>query len=97
MTPAKAVRNLAKRYTITHKKTQGDFNDVLQRGRLQKHRVAKDAQGKEFFPDRRRMKPSTAGSLGKSKEITGTAKKLYVNHGVEARGLGGRGRRRSKH
>jgi len=95
--PPKGVRDLKKRYAIGHRKTYGDRDEVLQRGRRQKHRFAIGPEGKEYLPDRRRMNPSVAGKLGTRKSIKGTAKKLYLNLGVDKRGTGGRGRRRSKH
>ena len=97
MAARRSVRNLTKIYTISFKNVRGDYDAVYEHGRLQKHRVAKDEQGNVFLPDQRRMNPSIAGRLGKEKSITGTAAELYINHGVDARGLGGSGRRRSKH
>jgi len=89
-------RNLKKRYTITHEPVRADH--VYAHGRPEKCRVAVDLQtGIKYNPDHRRMKPSVGGKLGKNKTVTGTAEELYLNQGVERRGLGGRGRRRSKH
>ena len=89
-------RNLKKRYKITHEPVRTD--DVFMHGKPERCRVATDLKtGIKYSPDHRRMNPSIAGKLGKEKSITGTAKELYLNQGVAKRGLGGRGKRRSKH
>ena len=89
-------RNLKKIFKITHEPVRIDH--VYQHGKPERCRVAIDLKtGKKYSPDHRRMNPSTAGKLGKEKSITGTAEELYLNQGIGKRGLGSRGRRRSKH
>ncbi len=89
--PKPRQRNLKKKYTITHEPVRA--RDVFEHGKPEICRVATDLKtGIKYSPDHRRMNPNTAGRLGKEKSITETAKELYAK-----RGLGGRGRRRSKH
>ncbi|GEM_PF-6072962 len=40
------------------------------------------------FRERRRLQPSVAGAMAHGRSITGTAAKLYVNLGLQKRGLG---------
>ena len=89
------IRDLKKAYTIGHQ--VGD-DDVWERhARPLTYKVAVDSFGKKFLPDRRRWNPNIAGKFAHHTTLKGTAKELYVNMGVKARGLGTRSRRRSKH
>ena len=87
------TRNLAKKFTLKHEGS----DEVWQRHTHEsRHKVAVDEAGKKFKPDRRRWSPRAGGKLNKLKKLTGTAEELYVNKGVEARGTGGKNRKKRK-
>lgn len=87
-TNAIAQRDLTKKYTI--------FLEPNPRSRLvPRKKSAMTPEGKKIV-DKRRWNPKVGSGFGSrvykdllpKKGITGTAEELYINHGIEARGLG---------
>jgi len=72
------TRDLSKRYTITRDKKHP------------KTKVATTEDGQRIVPDRRRWKPDVSYKVRDEGSITGEARELYVDRGIDARGMGTR-------